>query len=438
MFRLRHGFTLIELLVVISIIAILAAILFPTFGKAREKARQTKCLGNLQQMATALLLWAQDHDERLPTGGTVWDNLALPAACLRCPTAPQVAHGYVYNSLVAGKSLGDLNNPVTKVLTADGNNATHLASCGTECEPRHLGKLGLSFADGHVEIGSWPIEKVVFSSMRAPNTTVKIYVMDADGRNQTQVSPAGAAADTNPTFSPDGSKIAFTSTRDNATPELYVMNADGTKITRLTNNADTESAPTFSPDGRKIVFTSNRVAAGGWCLYQIDVTGQNEIALTPYGLNSTSPAFSDDGMKIAFNVAHTFGAVTYGQIYIMNADGTNRVRLSNIAKNDFGPRFSPDGQKLIFSSDRDAIASELYTMNLDGSGITRLTNDTIADMAPRYSPDGTRIVWDRLLGTYNDEIFISNVDGSNMKNISNYAADRDQSPAWGPWGRYAL
>lgn len=61
----RRAFTLIELLVVIAIIAILAAILFPVFAKAREKARQSSCLSNLKQMATASLMYVQDYDEKL-------------------------------------------------------------------------------------------------------------------------------------------------------------------------------------------------------------------------------------------------------------------------------------------------------------------------------------------------------------------------------------
>ena len=61
----KRGFTLIELLVVIAIIAILAAILFPVFAKAREKARQTSCLANTKQMGLAILMYAQDYDETI-------------------------------------------------------------------------------------------------------------------------------------------------------------------------------------------------------------------------------------------------------------------------------------------------------------------------------------------------------------------------------------
>src|SRR5262245_15384469 len=65
--RRQKGFTLIELLVVIAIIAILAAILFPVFAQAREKARQTGCLNNLKQIGTALMMYVQDYDEVLPS-----------------------------------------------------------------------------------------------------------------------------------------------------------------------------------------------------------------------------------------------------------------------------------------------------------------------------------------------------------------------------------
>ena len=73
----RRGFTLIELLVVIAIIAILAAILFPVFARAREKARQTSCLSNLKQIGLAVMMYAQDYDECYPEPYTPFTNWPL-------------------------------------------------------------------------------------------------------------------------------------------------------------------------------------------------------------------------------------------------------------------------------------------------------------------------------------------------------------------------
>jgi len=69
--RSRPGFTLIELLVVIAIIAILAAILFPVFAQARDKARQSSCLSNTKQIGTGIMMYVQDYDETLPE---YWDD----------------------------------------------------------------------------------------------------------------------------------------------------------------------------------------------------------------------------------------------------------------------------------------------------------------------------------------------------------------------------
>ena len=87
MVRRIKGFTLIELLVVIAIIAILAAILFPVFAQAREKARQTSCLSNLKQVSLGVMMYTQDYDESFPMGsyilGTMtaavtWQDLTEP------------------------------------------------------------------------------------------------------------------------------------------------------------------------------------------------------------------------------------------------------------------------------------------------------------------------------------------------------------------------
>src|SRR5262245_40036905 len=104
-----RGFTLIELLVVIAIIAILAAMLLPALAKSKEKALTTACLNNLKQLTTCLLMYAHDHDDRLPPNNSVYDvntGQPIPGANLNetwCPgnakadvNSDNVKKGYLF------------------------------------------------------------------------------------------------------------------------------------------------------------------------------------------------------------------------------------------------------------------------------------------------------------------------------------------------------
>ncbi|BCM91573.1 hypothetical protein IAD21_03448 [Abditibacteriota bacterium] len=128
----RRGFTLIELLVVIAIIAILAAILFPVFARARENARRTSCISNLKQIALGLAQYTQDYDEKVvpysATGGSAsppfkWAQILQPylggkdtandSQILVCPSANSSRLGYTYNATfgATGRSLADIQMP---------------------------------------------------------------------------------------------------------------------------------------------------------------------------------------------------------------------------------------------------------------------------------------------------------------------------------------
>jgi len=149
----KSGFTLIELLVVIAIIAILAAILFPVFAKAREKARQTACINNQRQMATSIMLFAQDHNELLPSKDTVWGDISLDKGVLICPTAgKKLANGYGFNKGLGGLALGEITSPETTVLTADAIATDNLVEIWTDADYRHGGKAIYAAVDGHVAI----------------------------------------------------------------------------------------------------------------------------------------------------------------------------------------------------------------------------------------------------------------------------------------------
>ena len=157
-----RGFTLIELLVVIAIIAILAAILFPVFSRAREKARQAACTNNLRQQVLGVQMWSQENDEKFPPdAASVFGS--LPAKSLMCPTKGRtLANGYVFTG-VAGKTLGEIDNHESVICTADGQTmpgnipgATYLPnlvySKGDVDANRHQGKCLVSMLDGHVEM----------------------------------------------------------------------------------------------------------------------------------------------------------------------------------------------------------------------------------------------------------------------------------------------
>lgn len=156
----RRGFTLIELLVVIAIIAILAAILFPVFAKAREKARQTTCINNQKQLALAFIMYSQDNNEFFPPAATWTDKLALEPKVLRCPSTSQGAPvtDYGMNKFLGSASMADVTTPTMTMLTCDARANSNAVVRGVkEIRISHNNRLVQGFVDGHVEAPNAPI-----------------------------------------------------------------------------------------------------------------------------------------------------------------------------------------------------------------------------------------------------------------------------------------
>jgi len=159
---MRKGFTLIELLVVIAIIAILAAILFPVFSKAREKARQTTCTSNQKQLATATMMYVQENDETLPVvDDSVFSAIDVKGKILNCPNT--TGQGYVFNAVLSDLGLGQLPQPEQVWLTADAKKGATgpIGYTNADIDSRHAGGAIASFADGHVIFSKKVAEDIV-------------------------------------------------------------------------------------------------------------------------------------------------------------------------------------------------------------------------------------------------------------------------------------
>ncbi|MBV9211269.1 MAG: PD40 domain-containing protein [Acidobacteria bacterium] len=155
-----------------------------------------------------------------------------------------------------------------------------------------------------------------------------ILTMNPDGTNVAAFPGITQPAPSSPAWSPDGTKLAFSSGGD-----VWVINADGTNERRVTTNNATDSAPAWSPDGRKIAFSKRGAAiipTGSFFIgiAVINVDGTNEVRLTG-GLQGdktdTNPSWSSDGTKIAF--ARGPSTLEQAGIYVMNPDGTNAIRI---------------------------------------------------------------------------------------------------------------
>ena len=259
--------------------------------------------------------------------------------------------------------------------------------------------------------------KIAFTC--AQNFNFDICVIDGDGGNLIRLTE-GPGFDTEPSWSPDGRRIAFS--RNNSA--ICVMDSDGRNLTILTGGRD----PAWSPDGTKIAFT--RFKALKKQVWLMDAYGGNEEQLTDWGQNY-SPAWSPYGSRIAFvNTDRQGGA----EIYVMDRNGKNQERLTHDLEEKDNPSWSPDGQLIAYDSHRNR-EFQIFVVRTDGSGFTRLlSRQPPNNSSPAWSADGITIAY-VAWGLNSSTINLITRGGIHVKQLTDegfYSADPDwfEPPAW--------
>ena len=217
-----------------------------------------------------------------------------------------------------------------------------------------------------------------------------IAVVQTDGTEVPSAELAHEGDDFGPVWSPNRQSIAFLSDRD-GNVEIYVVRADGGTALRLTNTGVAESQPTWSPEGDRLAYTSPDID-GKPQIYWLRLSDLIPHRLQFRSESEADPAWSPRGVWIAFASLDADG--NSRGLSLRNPDGVDELRISGSP--DRSPTWSPDGKKLAFVSERDG-DEEIYVLDVDERGpvgqVRRLTDHPGRDYAPQWAPDGRRIVF---------------------------------------------
>ena len=250
-----------------------------------------------------------------------------------------------------------------------------------------------------------------------------------------------------PSWSPDGSKIAFHSIRKwdmegededkkkkekderRVNRDIWVMDWDGTNLKHLTTSNADEYNAVFSPGGKRIVYISEE--NGNRDIWIMNADGTSKAPLTLDKGMEQDPAWSPDGSMVAFSALRLQRGGNF-DIWIMGSDGSNPRRLTKMGGNEAAPNWHPDGKHISFHSD-DGGNLDIYTVDIKGKKLLRTIRSSDQESRPVFSSDGTKIAynsWGKDQPEDQTEVWIANIDGSDPYKLTHGPPNRN--PRWSP------
>ena len=258
------------------------------------------------------------------------------------------------------------------------DNGSPAASSGGETSPTQ--QQGITPATGLTG-------RIVYSSVEGD-----LWLVEADGSHRRQLTDSGAGIDYSPTWSPDGKRVAFRTTRGESPPgvdpsNIFIINTDRSGERQLTPSRGAAAGglfPAWSPDGNSIAYSNG----SGINLIRPDGSGRRQL-----GVPGECAVWSPDGSKLMFcsNGVNRGEGVDNWDVFVMDADGANVRRLTSNGAQDYPGAWSPDGTQIAFFSRRGG-DGDVYVMDADGANLRRVTNEPGAQAADAWLPDGRLVI----------------------------------------------